>query len=517
MTNKLQSRGGTSEKPLDAGATVAIVGSGMMGVGIAQLAAVAGHPVVLYDIRPEALAKAIESLKKSIQKLVEKSHFSVDEGRGVVARITTTESLSNLRNAGMVIEAAVEDLQIKRSLFKELEGFVSIDCILASNTSSLSITAIASHLKRPERMAGMHFFNPVHAMQLVEVVRGLATSDPCAQTVYATASRWGKTPVYTKSTPGFIVNRVARPYYAEGLRLLNERAASPASIDAIMREAGGFRMGPFELMDLIGHDTNLAVTKSIFQAYFCDPRFTPSVIQQELVDACYLGRKSGKGFYEYSPYILPEKAVVEAQARCSKQVSFIGKDLFVSAVRARCKKAAIAMESFEDEEAVVKAGTAILALTDGRTASQRAIDTGLANTVVVDLAFDFSTTKTIAVARAAACSDEAYSEALGLLQAIGCTVISLRDLPALAVMRTVAMLVNEAADAVNQGVCSIADLDAAMEKGVNYPRGPLKWANEIGIEKIRSVLKNIAVFYGEDRYRVSPLLNEMVLGGKIFV
>src|SRR6202453_928135 len=333
MTNKSQGSEYASEEALDLGATVAIVGSGVMGTDIAQVAAVAGHPVILYDIRPEALAKAIESLPKGIQKLVDKKYLSADEGHRVIARIATTESLSDLKNADMVIEAAVEDLQVKRSLFKELEGFVSRDCIFASNTSSLSITAIASDLKHPERVAGMHFFNPVHAMQLVEVVRGLATSDPCAQTVYATAARWGKTPVYTKSTPGFIVNRVARPYYAEGLRLLNERAGTPASIDAIMRESGGFRMGPFELMDLIGHDTNLAVTKSIFQAYFFDPRFTPSVIQQELVDACYLGRKSGKGFYEYSPYILPEKAVVEAQARCSKQVSFIGKDLFVSAVR----------------------------------------------------------------------------------------------------------------------------------------------------------------------------------------
>jgi 3-hydroxybutyryl-CoA dehydrogenase len=517
MANKSRGSEGASEGALDLGSIVAIVGSGMMGVGIAQLAAVAGHPVMLYDIRPEALAKAIESLEKGVQKLVDKNHFSADEARLVIARITTTESLSDLKNADMVIEAAIEDLQAKRLLFREVEDVVSRDCILASNTSSLSITAIASDLKHPERVAGMHFFNPVHAMQLVEVVRGLATSDPCAQTVYATAARWGKTPVYTKSTPGFIVNRVARPYYAEGLRLLNERAGTPASIDAVMREAGGFRMGPFELMDLIGHDTNLAVTKSIFQAYFCDPRFSPSVIQQELVDACYLGRKSGKGFYEYDTNALPEKAVVEAQARCPKRVSLVGEDLFVSAVRKRCNKATIAMESFEDGEAVVKAGTAILTLTDGRTANQRAIDTGIANTVVVDLAFDFLTTKTVAVARAAACSDEAYSDALGLLQAIGCIVIRLRDLPALAVMRTVAMLVNEAADAVNQGVCSIFDLDAAMEKGVNYPLGPLRWANEIGIEQIRCVLKNISVFYGEDRYRVSPLLNEMMLTGKNFV
>jgi 3-hydroxybutyryl-CoA dehydrogenase len=415
----------------------------------------------------------------------------------------------------MVIEAVAEDLEVKRALFSELEAVVSRDCILASNTSSLSITAIAANLKYPERVVGMHFFNPVQAMQLVEVVRGLATSDICAQTAYATAARWEKAPVYTKSTPGFIVNRVARPYYAEGLRLLNERAGTPASIDAVMREAGGFRMGPFELMDLIGHDINFAVTKSMFHSYFCDPRFTPSVIQQELVDARYLGRKSGRGFYRYGEDSLPSEVIAEHVATCPKRISFIGDDPFVSAARQRSQKS-IATQSCETGEAVIKAGSAILALTDGRTASRRAADMGFANTVLVDLALDFLTSKTVAVARATACSDEAFRDAVGWLQAIGYTVIRLRDLPALAVMRTVAMLVNEAADVVNQGVCNIADLDAAMEKGVNYPRGPLAWADAVGLDKIRIVLKNISEFYGEDRYRISPLLNELASNGQTF-
>jgi 3-hydroxybutyryl-CoA dehydrogenase len=516
MTKMLRDKEAISERALESGAIVAIVGSGMMGVGIAQLAAVAGHNVLLYDIQPEALTIAVSNLKKGVQRLVDKNLISSSEGQQAVDRIATVKSLSNLDNAAMVIEAVAEDLQTKRSLFSELEAVVSKDCILASNTSSLSITGIASPLKFPERVVGMHFFNPVHAMQLVEVVRGLATSDICAQTAHATAARWGKAPVYTKSTPGFIVNRVARPYYAEGLRLLHERAGTPASIDTIMREAGGFRMGPFELMDLIGHDTNLAVTKSMFQAYFCDPRFTPSVIQQELVDARYLGRKSGRGFYQYGADVLPEEAIAEPVGSCHQNVSLMGEDVFVAAIRQRCQKALIATQGFEAEDAVVKTGAATLALTDGRTASQRAIDTDFANTVVADLSLDFLTTKTVAVARAAACSDEAYHDAVGLLQAAGYTVIRLRDLPALAVMRTVTMLVNEAADVVNQGVCSVADLDAAMEKGVNYPRGPLAWADTIGIKRIQTVLKNISDFYGEDRYRISPLLNEMALCGKTF-
>jgi 3-hydroxybutyryl-CoA dehydrogenase len=515
MTKKPQDIEVTSAKVSASRATVAIVGSGMMGAGIAQLAAIAGHRVVLYDIRPEALTKAVDTLTKGIQKLVEKGHISADEGLKAVTLVTPVQSLANLKDSDMVIEAIAEDLQIKRALFGELESVVSRGCVLASNTSSLSITAIASRLKYPERVVGMHFFNPVQSMQLVEIVRGLATSDDCAQMVYALAGLWGKTPVYTKSTPGFIVNRVARPYYAEGLRLLNERAGGVPSIDAVMREAGGFRMGPFELMDLIGHDINLAVTKSMFQAYFCDPRFTPSVIQQELVDAGYLGRKSGRGFYLYGADALRSEVVVEPVARCPTHVLFMGDDLFISAVKQRCSQA-IAARSLEAEEAAIKAGSATLVLTDGRTASRRAMDTGLANTVVVDLALDFLTSKTVAVSRAATCSDEAFCDAVGLLQAASYKVIRLRDLPALAVMRTVAMLANEAADVVNQGVCSVADLDAAMEKAVNYPRGPLAWADLVGIRNIHVVLKNISDFYGEDRYRISPLLNELALRGKTF-
>jgi 3-hydroxybutyryl-CoA dehydrogenase len=516
MTTKPKDNEVSFEEALDSDATVGVVGSGMMGVGIAQLAAVSGHNVLLYDIRPEALTIAVDRLNKDIQRLVDKSRISSIEGQQAVNRISMVHSLSDMNHVAIVIEAVAENIEIKRALFSDLEAVVSRDCILASNTSSLSITAIASHLKLPERVVGMHFFNPVHAMHLVEVVRGIATSASCARTTYATAARWGKSPVYTKSTPGFIVNRVARPYYAEGLRLLNERAGTPASIDAIMREAGGFRMGPFELMDLIGHDTNLAVTKSMFEAYFCDPRFTPSVIQQELVDAGYLGRKSGRGFYQYSSDTLPAEAIAEPMASCPKHVSFMGEDLFLSAVGQRYQKANIATQSFEAEDAAIRAGSVTLALTDGRTASQRAIDTGLPNTVLVDLALDFLTTKTVAVARADACGDEAFCDAVGLLQAAGYIVIRLRDLPALAAMRTVAMLINEAADVVNQGVCSVADLDAAMEKGVNYPRGPLAWADAIGIERIQIVLKNISNFYGEDRYRISPLLNEMALCDKTF-
>ena len=274
--------------------TVAIVGAGTMGAGIAQVAAVAGHPVLLYDVRENAADKAIADIRKNIDKLVAKGRLIPQD-----VNVSAVASLEELAPAKLVIEAVVEDLGAKREVFGKLESIVAADCILATNTSSISITAIAGRLQRPGRLAGMHFFNPAPLMELVEVVSGLATDRETADMVFETAQAWGKTPVHVKSSPGFIVNRVARPFYLEALKMLQERVANPATIDAIMRETGGFRMGPFELMDLIGNDVNLAVTKSIFEAFFYEPRFRPSLLQQELVDAGWLGRKTGRGWYSY--------------------------------------------------------------------------------------------------------------------------------------------------------------------------------------------------------------------------
>ncbi|HEU4844078.1 MAG TPA: 3-hydroxyacyl-CoA dehydrogenase NAD-binding domain-containing protein, partial [Burkholderiaceae bacterium] len=278
---------------------VAVIGSGAMGSGIAQVAAAAGYTVKLYDTRPEAVAKAIAGIIGMFNKLVDKERMSAADAAAAGARLQCAATLAEVAGAGLVVEAIVENLDAKRALFTQLETIVGDDCILATNTSSISVTAIGAPLRMPQRLAGMHFFNPVPLMALVEVVSGLATDAAVAATVFDTAAAWGKSPVHAKSTPGFIVNRVARPFYAEGWRLLSEQAADAATIDAVLREAGGFRMGPFELMDLIGHDVNFSVTQSVFQAYFNDPRFTPSVQQQELVNAGFLGRKSGRGCYPY--------------------------------------------------------------------------------------------------------------------------------------------------------------------------------------------------------------------------
>jgi 3-hydroxybutyryl-CoA dehydrogenase len=286
--------------PFDASSDtpVFVVGAGIMGTGIAQVAAQAGHPVRLFDAREGAAESARSKLASTLDGLAAKGRIAPDQASAVAARVASASSLAEAASAGIVIEAIVEELEAKRALFRDLEQIVGAGTILASNTSSISITALAKGLGVPGRLVGMHFFNPVPLMKLVEVVSGLATDADVAEAVFALAKRWGKTAVHARSTPGFIVNRIARPYYAEALALLHERLAEPAAIDACLRGAG-FRMGPCELMDLIGHDTNFAVTQSVFEANFYDKRFQPSLVQREMVDGGLLGRKSGRGFYSY--------------------------------------------------------------------------------------------------------------------------------------------------------------------------------------------------------------------------
>lgn len=381
---------------------VGVIGAGTMGTGIVQLAAQAGHEVVLFDARAEASSQALAQLSGTLDRLVGKGKISSDDAKGILGRIQPADKVSDLKGCGIVIEAIIEDLAIKKTLFKDLESHVGPEAVLATNTSSLSITAIASGCAQPERVIGLHFFNPAPILPLVEVIPGLATSKGLDLKASELMRSWGKVPVTCKDTPGFIVNRVARPFYGEALRILEEGIADIPTIDHAMRTKGGFRMGPFELMDLIGNDVNFAVTRSVFDAFYQDPRYRPSITQQRMVEAGWYGRKSGRGYYDHR----------------------------------------------ENAEQPI------------------------------------------------ASTDE------GLLERI--------------CWRIVAMLINEAVEALHLGIANGSDLDLAMTKGVNYPKGLLAWADEVGLARCLEALEKLQFEYGEDRYRPSPLLRRMVAEGRTF-
>ncbi|HVE51091.1 MAG TPA: 3-hydroxyacyl-CoA dehydrogenase PaaH [Casimicrobiaceae bacterium] len=502
-------------------ATVAVFGAGAMGSGIAQVAAQAGHRVLLFDARINAANDARRKLADTFATLASRGKLEEDEARAAAARVQPVHAIGDVVSAKLVIEAIVEDLEAKRELFRELEVVVSPDAILATNTSSLSITTLAAGMQHPRRIAGMHFFNPAPVLPLVEIVSGLGTDPAIAQTLYDTAAAWNKSPVHATSTPGFIVNRCARPFYGEALRLIAERASDFATIDAIMRDAGGFRMGPFELMDLIGLDVNFAVTRSIWEAYFQDPRFTPSLYQQELVAAGMLGRKSGRGFFDYAQNAVKPEPQIEKNRLAPARVTAFGDLGPASELVDRLAGLGMTIERRDVQPPlppnVIATGGALLALTDGRTATRRAVESGARDLVVFDLALDYHSAKRIAIARAESCGDAAYDSAVGALQAAGLQVSRVDDVAGLVVMRTVAMLANEAADAVQQGIATANDIDIAMKKGVNYPRGPLEWADVVGCARIRDVLANLLAHYGDPRYRIAPFLTRQCArdGGKL--
>ncbi len=487
---------------------IAVIGAGVMGAGIAQVAAKAGHDVLLYDIADGAAERGVSHVSNDLEKLISRGKISFEEKESLICRISPVSDITELSSCGLIIEVIIENLEIKKAIFKQLEYICSKDTILATNTSSISITSIAADLQIPERVVGMHFFNPAPIMKLVEVVSGLATSKDVANRVHATAISWDKNAVFTKSTPGFIANRVARPFYAEGLRILQEGGADIATIDAAMRDSGGFKMGPFELMDLIGHDVNYAVTNSVYNSFYNDQRFLPSIIQKELIEAGRFGRKSGFGFYDYDKHA--EKVFPSSATKIDAKLSDIkikGDFIAISSL-VECVKASNLTFSVEESSDVasIEIGSICLMLTDGQFASVRSKKINQSELIVFDLALDYTKSKRIVISKAGQASEQALITAVSFFQTLGKEVSIINDVPGLVVMRTIAMLANEGADAVFQRVCSIQDVDIAMKSGMNYPQGPMEWADNIGLNTIFATIKGLSQSYGEDRYRMSPLV-----------
>jgi 3-hydroxybutyryl-CoA dehydrogenase len=494
------------------GVPMLVAGAGIMGLGIVQVAALAGHPVQLFDAREGAAAQAVTRLGATFDGLVSKGKFEADAARAALARVQAIGTLEDARGARLVVEAIVEQLDAKRALFRQLEANVADDAVLATNTSSISVTAIGNGLRRPQRLVGMHFFNPVPLMKLVEVVSGLQTDCHVAQAVFDLGRHWGKTSVHARSTPGFIVNRIARPFYAETLALLQEQAATPQVLDACLK-AAGFRMGPCELMDLIGHDTNFAVTQSVYEANFFDKRYVPSGVQREMVDGGLLGRKSGRGFYAYGDAAAALPVAVHDAPQTAHQVTVHGHGAPADALE-QAAATALAAQGWgparerDSTWTGLSVDAARLVLTDGRTAQQLAAEFGTPDLAVFDRLPGQSLPSGTALAYAMAPQAGSHwqVQAPAWLAALGFTPLPVADAPGLVVARTLAMLVNEAADAVLQGVCSPDGADAAMKLGVNYPAGPFEWLAGWSVAGVVGVVQALDAEYRGERYRVSPWL-----------
>lgn len=495
-------------------ANVAVIGAGTMGIGIAQLAAMHGHVTYVYDLDPVRVEQALNALTLQLQKRVDAGKMTAQLFNNTLANLKVAHTLDELAQSQLIIEAIVENKQLKQQLFQSLHEVCGAETIFASNTSSISITAIAADIPHPERVVGLHFFNPAPVMKLVEVIAGLKTSSKISDALIDLMIAWNKVPVRAKSTPGFIVNRIARPYYAEGFRALQENATTPEQLDFIMRECGRFSMGPCELTDLIGQDINFSVTHSVYEAFFDEPRYRPSLVQKELVDAGCLGRKSKQGFYHYGDknskkvYQLP---VIYSKQQHVLDVVIKGDWSHSQALITLLKQSShlnVRIESGAVAEILI--GDVSMRLSMGQSAD---IDYATQKVVLTDWHGDWSCATAIAVVASPACTDQDRQHIESLFIGMNIIPIWSKDHPGLYVLRTIAMLVNEGCEVVLHQIATENDVDAAMKFGVNYPKGPFQWAHELGYNIILETLQNLYRIYGEERYRPNLYLLKKVAQG----
>jgi 3-hydroxybutyryl-CoA dehydrogenase len=493
---------------LDSATPVAVIGAGTMGAGIAQLAAQSEHPVRLFDWQAGAAEAAHGRIAAELERAVSRGRLETTQRTAILSRIEVVKQIEELAVCGLAIEAIIERLDAKQSLLGRLEAILPPEAVLATNTSSISITAVAQALKHRQRFLGWHFFNPATRMKLVEVIAGLDTDPALVSDMQALSARWGKTALQAPNTPGFLVNRVARPYYAEGLRLLAEHIAPIEGIDTLLRESAGFPMGPFELMDLIGVDVNLSVTESVFVTTAFDSRYAPHWIQQELVRAGRTGRKAGKGFYDYVPPSSRASAARLASGTVPAELQHAGAMGLLAPLLDRLQAAGmpLSMNPALPAESLEFDGTRVM-LSDGRTATECAAARG-GPVLVLDLALDYARTSLVGAA-ASAGAESQLSALAALLAPAGIALLALADVAGLVVLRTVCCLASEAADVMNGAGVSAQDIDGAMTLATAYPKGPLAWADALGPTRIVQVLTHLQAHYGDTRYRRSPALSRL--------